>query len=416
MTAISPWVARCCYLGMFIQAMVINITPLLFIPLRNQFGLTFEQIGRLVLVNFLTQMSVDLACTALADRVRPRLLVIAANAFSAVGLLVFAIGPFVSTSPYDGLMTGTVLFSIGCGLLEVILSPLINALPSRDKSASMAVLHAYYPLGKIAVIVATGSALYFLGAPGWPWIVAAWCVLPVINTAAFAVVDLPPLADPDNRQGLGKIFRGLPIYFLSAVMVLAGATEVTIAQWTSAYVEAGLGYSKVFADLVGFFLFGLGMLAGRLWFGLRGNQADLYRVMFSCAALSCAACLGMVLSPSPALAVAATGLSGIFVSMLWPGTISLSAARFPLAGASMFAVLAAAGDAGCGVMPWLVGAIADRVSASMPAWATAIPGADAQPQAVGLKAGFFAAAFAPVLILPLLLVLRREPAKKIGTV
>jgi len=411
----SPrWVTRCCHLGMFIQALVINITPMLFIPLREQFGLTFEQIGRLILVNFLTQMAVDLVCTALADRVHPRPLIIAANALAAIGLWVFAFSPFVLGSPYAGLMAGTVIFSIGCGLLEVLLSPLVNALPSDNKSASMAVLHAFYPIGKVAVIVATGGALYVLGLSAWPWIMALWSVFPVFNTVAFGLVKLPPLADPERRQTLRSMLFGRPIYLLLAAMLLAGATEVTIAQWTSAYVETALGYSKVVADLVGFALFGVGMVIGRLWFGLKGGGGNLSRVMWISAVLSGLACLCMALVPSPALALLATGLSGIFVSMLWPGTISLSAARFPLAGASLFAILAAAGDFGAALMPWLVGLIADHVSNGAPAWTIALFGPEFSPQALGLKTAYLATALWPFLMIPVVLALRRnhpQPSK-----
>ena len=398
---------------MFIQALVINITPLLFIPLREQFGLSFEQIGRLVLVNFLTQMAVDLLCTALADRVHPRPLIVGANAMAAVGMWIFAFGPFVFASPYSGLMAGTVIFSIGCGLLEVLLSPLINALPSENKSASMAGLHAFYPIGKVAVILATGAALHVLGVRAWPWIMVLWSVLPVLNTVAFWLVRLPPLADPERRQTLRSILLGLPMYLLLATMVLAGATEVTIAQWTSAYVETALGYSKVVADLVGFLLFGLGMLVGRVWFAWKGGHSGLPRIMWASAVLSGATCLAMALVPSPPLALAATGLSGIFVSMLWPGTISLSAARFPLAGASMFALLAASGDAGSAVMPWLVGLIADHVSAAPPAWAVSVFGSSLAPQALGLKAGYLFTAICPFLIVPLVLALRERRGRPV---
>jgi fucose permease len=408
----ARWLVWCCYLGMFIQAMVINITPLLFIPLREQFGLSFEQIGRLVLMNFTTQMVVDLLCTALADRVHPRPLIILANAFAAIGLWVFAFSPFLLANPYAGLMAGTIVFSIGCGLLEVLLSPLINAIPSENKSASMALLHAFYPIGKVAVIVATGAALYVVGLRAWPWIMALWSIFPVLNSVAFGLVDLPPLVDPERRQTLREILRGRPIYLLLAGMVLAGATEVTIAQWTSAYVETALGYSKVVADLVGFLLFGIGMVIGRLWFGWKGGHSNLSRIMWISAVLSGITCLAMALLPSPLLALLSTGLSGIFVSMLWPGTISLSAARFPLAGASMFALLAAAGDSGSAVMPWLVGLIADHVSTATPAWTSALFGAGLVPQALGLKAGYLFTALWPFLLVPVILALREKLASR----
>jgi fucose permease len=393
---------------MFIQAMVINLTPLLFIPLKEQFGLSFEQIGRLVLVNFFTQMVVDLLCTALADRIPTRPLVVAANALAALGLWVFAWAPFQGDSPYVGLMVGTVIFSMGCGLLEVLLSPIINAVPSADKSASMAVLHAFYPIGKVVVIVVTGLALHGLGAGAWPVIVALWSVFPIVNTVAFFVVRIPPLAEPGRRQTLRSLLRMPSLYLLLLAMVLAGATEVTIAQWTSAYVQTALGFSKLIADLVGFCLFGLGMVVGRLWFGLRGEHAGLHRVMWVSAVLSGITCLAMALIPSPLLALLSTGLSGIFVSMLWPGTISMSAARYPLAGASLFALLAAAGDGGAGLMPWLVGWIADQVAASPPAWTFPLFGAGLEAQAVGLKAAFLLTALWPTLLIPVIFALHKK--------
>jgi fucose permease len=317
------------------------------------------------------------------------------------------VAPFQFSDPFTGLMVGTMIFSVGCGLLEVLLSPLINALPSENKSSAMAFLHAFYPIGKVAVIVVTGVALYVLGVQAWPWILVAWSVIPLLNTAAFFMVDLPPLADPARRQTLRSLMVGRPIYLLLLAMVLAGASEVTVAQWTSAYVETALGFSKVTADLVGFCLFGVGMIIGRLWFGWKGEHGNLTKVMSISAVLSGATCLAMALLPSPVLALLATGFSGFFVSMLWPGTISLSAARFPLAGASLFALLAAAGDSGAAVMPWLVGVIADSVGNSPPSWALTIFGESLAPQALGLKAAYLVSALWPFLMVPVILALQK---------
>ena len=399
----------CCYTGMFIQALVINITPLLFIPLKNEFGLTFEQIGRLILINFLTQLLVDLACTAVADRMNPKPLIAAANALSAAGLWIFAFSPFVLVSPYAGFVAGTITFSVGCGLLEVLLSPLVNALPAENKSGAMALLHAFYPIGKVAVILATGLALFLLGPASWPWVMVAWSVLPVVNTVAFLRAELPRLADPDRRHTLRSMLGSPVLYGLLAAMALAGATEVTIAQWTSAYVEAALGYPKVIADLVGFLLFGVGMIFGRLWFGFKGGHGNLGKVLLWSALLSMSACVVMAASPVPVLALLAIAFSGVFVSMLWPGTISLSAARYPLAGASMFALLAAAGDGGGAVMPWLVGVIADQGGALGATWAGNIFGSGASLQSLGLRMALLVAALCPLLMIPVVYLLVRKP-------
>lgn len=371
-------IARCCRLGMFVQAMVINLAPLLFIPLRERFGLSFEQIGRLVLINFMVQMGVDLACAA-AGRLPVKLLVVAANLAAAAGLVIFAWMPFWLASPYAGLVAGTVVFSAGCGLLEVLLSPLVHALPSERKHADMALLHAFYPIGKVGVIVVTGLALYYGGAEGWPWIATVWALVPLANAFAFAALRLPSLEAGEAGQTLRALGSDRRLHGLLVGMLLAGAVELTLAQWASAYVQTSLGFAKVTADLVGFGLFGVGMIAGRLWFGLREGEVDARRVLQTSAAASAGVCLVLALSPWSGVALAACVVAGAAVSMLWPGTIALAGARFPLAGASLFAALAAAGDAGAGIMPWLAGWIADASGA-------------------GLRTAFLVTALCPVLL------------------
>lgn len=390
---------------MFIQAMVINLTPLLFIPLKEQLGLTYEQVGRLILINFSTQMVVDLVCAALADRVNIKPLIVAANLLAATGLWLFALASATFVRPYSGLLLGTIVFSVGCGLLEVLLSPIINAVPSERKASDMAILHAFYPIGKVVVIIISALALQALGTQHWRWIMLAWSIFPLVNTLGFALVHLPPFAEEGRRQTLRALVR-LPIYLaLLLVLFLAGATELSISQWASAFAEKGLGVSKLAADLAGFSLFGVGMIVGRLWFGTRGDMLDLRRLMFWGASLSALTYLTISLSPWPLLSLAACAPAGLFVSMLWPGTLSLSAARFPLAGASMFALLAAAGDTGAAVMPWAVGAIADRVARSAPE-AYSLFGTALSPDQIGLRAGLLVVTLCPVVMAVMLAAMR----------
>lgn len=393
---------RCCYLGMFVQAMVINLTPLLLIPLKNQFGLSYEQMGRLVLINFLTQMVVDLICCAVADRMNVKRLVVIGNFLSGIGLWVFALAPAHFAAPYNGLVLGTIVFSVGCGLLEVLLSPIINAIPSESgrKASDMALLHAFYPIGKVAVIIVTALALNALGATKWRPIVLAWSLIPFLNTVGFLLAQPPRLAEENNRQSLRNLLRQPTLLTLLIVIGLAGATELTIAQWASTFLEKGLGLSKLVADLVGFCLFGVGMIVGRLWMGIKGETVDLHRVMVGSAALSAAMCLVMALSPWAWISLTACALSGVFVSMLWPGSLSLSAARFPFAGATLFALMAAGGDGGAALMPWGVGIVAD--SAGRFPWLQSLFGSLLSPEQIGLRTGLLATAICPLVMTVLL--------------
>lgn len=391
-------VRLCCYLGMFVQALVINLIPLLFIPLRQEFGLSFEQVGRLILINFFTQLLVDLACCGLTDRAPIKPLLVLANLLAGIGLWIFAGAAWLLTTPYSGLIVGTIVFSAGCGLLEVLLSPVINALPSEQKSADMAFLHAFYPMGKVAVISLTALAFTLCGTRHWPWIMLAWSLFPFINTLAFTRVTLPPFIREEHRQRLRDLCRRPAYWLILIAMVLAGATELTLAQWSSAYVQAGLGYSKFIADMLGFGLFGVGMIVGRLWFGWRGHQDHLHATLLLSATFSALACLIMALCPIGWIALTACAASGLFISMLWPGTVSLAADRFPRAGTSMFALLAAAGDAGAAIVPWGFGWIADRATGLFPALIHFLP-AGLNTEQLGLRTGLLLATLSPLLLL-----------------
>lgn len=386
-------VVRACRLGMFVQAMVINLAPLLFVQLHAQFALTWEMVGRLVLINFLTQMAVDLAGSRLVAGCGLRPLCVAAHAAAFLGLLIFAAAPLAGG--YATLVAGTVVFSAGCGLLEVLMSPILDAVPSRRKAGDMALLHAFYPIGKLAVIVGTALALWLAGPRCWPWVVAAWSLVPVIGIWLFATIPLPSLDDGARRVRARDLLRSGAFRVALLAMIFAGATEVAFAQWTSAFAQHGLGMPQAVADLVGFGLFAIGMAAGRLWFGLYGAGGDLVRTLSLGAAASASVYLLAALSPWPVLSLAACACAGLAVSMLWPGTLSFAAARWPVGGAVVFAAMAAAGDGGCAVGPWLVGLAADA-AAGIPGLLAWLPGAG---EGGGLRFGMLIGSAAPLIML-----------------
>ena len=397
---------RSCYVGAFIQALVINLTPLLFIPLKDELGLSYEQIGRLILVNFATQMAMDVGCGLLVDRLGAKPFIVASNILAVVGLWLFALTPGAFANPYAGLLLGTVVFSMGGGLLELLLSPIVNAVPSQRKSADMAMLHSFYAIGQVVVVLVTTVLLRVAGVRSWRIVVLAWSVMPALNAVGFARARIPALAPPQGRQRARELLRS-PVYLVSLLVIgMAGATEIAIAQWTSAFAERALGWPKVVGDVVGFCLFGVGLGAGRLWHGIKGESVDLRRMMVLGGALATATYLVAGLSPWPLVSLVACAFAGLTVSLLWPGTLSLTAARFPMAGASMFALLAASGDTGAAVMPWLVGVVADAAPGLSPVLSRLAERMG--PERLGLRAGLVAASLCPLVMTALLVWLRGE--------
>ncbi len=407
-------VVRCCNLGIVVLALVINLAPPLFIPFREAFGLTYEQLGRLILFNFTTQVAFDLICGALIDRLPPKLFVLTANAlaFAGLWLLSFAEALFPA-SPYSGLLLGTVVCAMGGGILELTLSPVVNAIPSERKTADMNMLHAYYALGQLAVVGGTALAVAAFAPSRWPWLVRAWSLVPLVSGLCFATVHIPKFVPEASRQKLRHLIR--TPYLLVAILAigLCGGAELAMSQWTSAFAEKGLGISKITGDLVGCCLFAAMLGAGRVWMGFVGERVDLSRLMIGSAVLLAATYIIAALTPVPGLALAACAVGGLGASILWPGTLVLCARRFPLAGGSMFAALSASGDLGGALIPWSIGGLADRVTAS-PHLLDFLDGlgVDLTPDQAGLRAAFLAAALCPILIAILFRRLRRGEAGK----
>lgn len=397
---------RCCYLGMFVQAIVVNLSPVLFIPFREQLGLSFEQLGRLILINFVTQVSFDLLAGAAVSRVGIRPLVVAAHALASMGLLAFGWLPGLLPHPYLGLLLGTVLFSAGAGMLELLLSPIINAVPSDRKDADMSLLHSFYAWGQMTVILLTALAIYLLRGVRFPWqgIATAWALVPAAGVIGFLRVPMPPFVEEARRHSLASLVRTPAFLGLMLALGLAGAAEIAISQWISAYSEKALHLPKLMGDLGGVCLFGAMLGVGRTWFGVVGHRVSIHAYMLVGSAAATALYVVAALCPWPWVSLAACALAGLAVSLLWPGVLSLSAARFPLAGVSMFAVLAASGDMGCAFAPWLVGLVADGVGASplrLFGWTG---------ESLGLRAGLLVATAFP-LALTLLLPLLRAPTQ-----
>ncbi|NMA46938.1 MAG: MFS transporter [Lentisphaerae bacterium] len=349
-----------CYLGFVVQALVINLTPILFIPLREMYGLSYQQLGLLVLINFVTQLTVDLVLSHPVDRFGYRPFIMVTPFLAILGFAIFALAPtFLPKNPYPGFVVGTVIFSGAGGLLEVLLSPIVNAVPSDAKAAAMSLLHSFYCWGQVGVVLITTLLLFVLGAERWQWIVALWLILPAIDALLFYHAPLAPVVPEDQKQGLTQILR-VPFFHVAlAAILVGGATELILAQWISAYLEKVMELPKVIGDIAGVCTFASMMGAGRAIYGCYGARFNVNLVMIAGSALAIICYIGLSLSIFPLLTLLLCALSGLAVSMLWPGALSISAARFPLAGTAMFAILAAGGDCGASIGPYFTSLIAD---------------------------------------------------------
>lgn len=349
-----------CYTGFVVQASVVNLAPVLFIPLREIFGLSYEQLAFLILINFVTQVSCDIGFSTLVDKYGFRPFIVSAHVLTIAGFGLFAAAPRLAADPYPLFILATIIFAGAGGLLELLLSPIVNAIPGDEKAAAMSVLHSFYAWGQMAVIILTTLYLLAFGRSAWPGAFLIWTLPPLINFCLFLRVPLAPPVPEEHRQGMRKLFFQ-PFFLVAFIAILlGGASELAIAQWTSAFMERGLNLPKVVGDVAGMSAFALMLGLGRAVYGANGKRVDVSRVMMVGAALAAGCYLVVALSPWNLLSLAACALCGLGVSLLWPGTLVIAAEKYPLAGSWMFAILAAGGDIGASIGPWMVGMVTEH--------------------------------------------------------
>jgi fucose permease len=388
---------RACYLGYITQAINNNLAPLLFVIFRESFHISYEMIGRLVLINFGTQILVDYLTARYVDRIGYRPAVIAAHLFSVAGLAGLGILPGLLPDPYIGLVISVVVFAIGGGLIEVLISPIVEALPGDAKASAMSILHSFYCWGQMGVVLVTTLLLQIFGNGIWRLLPIIWALVPLYNALVFAKVPLmPPLADHEKtpmRQLLRS--RVFPVALL--LMLCAGASELTMSQWSSLFAEKGLQIPKIWGDLLGPCLFALFMGGARSFFGIQGHKIRLKHALLASSLLCVASYLLAVFVRQPVLALLACAFCGLTVGLMWPGTFSLTAAAYPKGGTIMFGFLALFGDLGGSVGPWLAGWTSDLAQGS--AKLLAIGGASGlNAEQIGLKAGLLTGVIFPILM------------------
>ena len=345
-----------CYGGYITQAIVNNLAPLLFLIFRDSFGIPLEQITLLVTVNFLVQLGVDLVAAKVADKLGWRKCLVAAHVSAALGLAGMGILPMV-LPPFAGLLCAVTLYAVGGGLIEVLISPVVEACPTENKAGIMSLLHSFYCWGTVAVVALSTLFLAVFGKDSWQILAMCWAVFPLAVGACFTRVPIYPLTEEGEGLSIRSLCRMKSFWLFVVLMVAAGASEQAMSQWASAFAESGLGISKTMGDLLGPCIFSVLMGSARVFYAKMSERIDLNSYLIYSGILCVGAYLLASLSPVPALALVGCGVCGLSVGILWPGVFSLAAAEIPKGSTAMFALLALAGDLGCSGGPTTVGVL-----------------------------------------------------------
>ncbi len=401
-----------CYMTNVSQALVCNLSPLLFITFRTMYGISYSLLGLLVLIGFFTQLLIDLIFSFFSHKFNIPLAVKLTPVLTAVGLFVYACFPFVfSDHVYLGLVLGTLIFSASGGLAEVLISPTIAAIPSENPEREMSKLHSIYAWGVVFVIISATLLLLWWGNIHWQWIALLFTLVPLFACLLFAGVEIPHMDTPEKTSGALSLLKNSGLWLCFFAIFLGGAAECTMAQWCSGYLEQAIGLPKVWGDVFGAALFGLTLGLGRTLYSKIGK--NIARVLFFGAIGATLCYLLAALSPWPILGLAACAFTGFCVSMLWPGSLIVGSDRFPQGGVFIFAMMAAGGDMGASVGPQLVGIVTDAIASS--AWGSTLAAQMAlAPDQLGMKAGMLIGAIFPLIAIFVYAVIWRARRKTVN--
>lgn len=383
-----------CFIGYIVQAIINNFIPLLFLTFEAEYGIPLSKITMLITVNFGIQLLIDLLSAGFVDKIGYKASVVTAHIFSALGLLGLVILPDIMPDPYAGLLISVAVYAVGGGLIEVLVSPIIESCPTDNKEKAMSLLHSFYCWGHVGVVLLSTVFFGIFGIGKWKILTCIWIAVPLVNTFIFAGSPIAPLTR-DGEKGLtiSELFKSKTFWVLMLMMTCAGASEQAVSQWASTFAELGLGVSKTVGDLAGPMAFAVLMGSSRLFYGKLGANIDLDKFMAGSGILCVISYLCISLSASPVLSLAGCAVCGLSVGIMWPGTFSKAASLIKNGGTAMFALLALAGDLGCSGGPTLVGFISDIASDD-------------------LKKGILAAIFFPVLLTAGVVFLRRSQRAK----
>ena len=344
-----------CYLAFITQAIAANFAPLLFLTFHKSLGIPLGKVALVSTAFYFTQLLVDVFCAKFVDRIGYRVCAVASEVASAAGLICLAVLPSLLPDPFIGIIISVIIYAIGSGLIEVLASPIVEACPFDHKEAVMSLLHSFYCWGSVGVILLSTVFFAVFGIENWRWLACIWALIPLYNVYNFASCPIETLVEDGKGMTIRTLFK-TPMFFLGIVlMVCAGAAEMSMAQWASAFVESALGISKTLGDLIGPCLFAVTMGISRVIYGKYGSKIELTKYMLGSGALCLVCYILSALSLNHVICLIGCTLCGFSVGIMWPGTISILSKRLPAGGTAMFALLAMAGDLGGAFGPWLVG-------------------------------------------------------------
>lgn len=383
-----------CFIGYIVQAVVNNFVPLLFVVFQDSYHIPLSQITALITINFLIQLGVDLLSAGVVDKLGYRTCVLIAHGCAAAGLVLLAFLPDLLPNPFAGILIAVGIYAVGGGLIEVLISPILEACPTKNKEKAMSLLHSFYCWGHVGVVLISTVFFRFAGVGNWRILTVLWALIPVGNLVLFAGAPIYSLHEEgETGLTLRELFTKKIFWILMLMMLCAGASEQAVSQWASIFAEKGLGVSKTVGDLAGPMAFAALMGTSRLIYGKYGDRLNLNRFM----TLSCFLCIAaygcISLIPNAAVGLAGCAVCGFSVGILWPGTFSKASAAVKGGGTAMFALLALAGDLGCSGGPTLAGVVSSQCGDN-------------------LRMGILAAVVFPVLLLAgMLLLFRQKPVK-----
>ena len=379
-----------CFAGYIVQAIVNNFVPLLFLTFESTYQIPLSQITMLITFNFGVQLLVDLLSAKFVDRIGYRVAIVLAHVFAAAGLVGLVFLPQLFPNAFAGLLVAVVIYAVGGGLIEVLVSPILESCPSDNKETAMSLLHSFYCWGHVGVVLISTIFFHFFGIGSWKILALLWAILPVVNGVVFCKAPIAPLLEEgETGMSIRQLCANRVFWILMLMMMCAGASEQAVSQWASTFAEQGLGISKTAGDLAGPMSFAILMGSARAFYGKYGERMDLDRFMLGSSVLCMISYLCISLSPSPVFSLLGCSICGLSVGIMWPGTFSKAAASLRTGGTAMFALLALAGDVGCSGGPTLVGFVSGIASDN-------------------LKKGILAGIVFPILLIVGILLLKKQ--------